>query len=384
MDNGNFLFSSESVTEGHPDKICDQISDSILDECLKVDPNSKVACECAVKTGMVLVFGEISTTAHLDYQKIIRNKIREIGYDDSKKGFDSRTCNVLVAIEEQNGQIAQAVHKDKKPEDMTAGDQGIMFGYATDETPNYMPLSHWLASQLAMRLAEVRKKNILPWMLPDGKTQITVEYKKNQDGSLTPVRVHTVLISTQHVEEVDNQKIREDLKREVITPVIPEKYLDDKTVYHLNPSGKFVEGGPLGDAGLTGRKIIVDTYGGWGAHGGGCFSGKDPSKVDRSAAYACRWIAKSIVHAGLAKRCLVQVSYSIGVSEPLSIFVDSYGTGKVSDRKLVEIIKKNFDLRPFYIIKELGLLNPIYTKTSTYGHFGREEFSWEIPKKLEY
>eukprot|EP00013_Stygamoeba_regulata_P024268 CAMPEP_0177664052 /NCGR_PEP_ID=MMETSP0447-20121125/20271_1 /TAXON_ID=0 /ORGANISM="Stygamoeba regulata, Strain BSH-02190019" /LENGTH=386 /DNA_ID=CAMNT_0019169965 /DNA_START=194 /DNA_END=1354 /DNA_ORIENTATION=- len=377
----SFLFTSECVSEGHPDKICDQISDAVLDACLAQDPNSKVACETSVKTGLVLIFGEITSQAHLDYQQIARRTVKRIGFDHSDKGFDFKTCNVMTAVEQQSPEIAGAVHLNKSTEEMGAGDQGIMFGYATDETPEMMPLTHVLASKLCSRLSEVRNNGPCKWLRPDAKTQVTVEYKRT-GGKLTPVRVHTVVISTQHDPTIAQKDIVAQLKEHVIKAVIPAEYLDDNTIYHLNPSGSFVIGGPMGDAGLTGRKIIVDTYGGWGAHGGGAFSGKDPSKVDRSAAYAARWIAKSVVAAGLCTRCLVQISYAIGVAEPLSVFVDTYGTG--DDAQIDAVIAKNFDLRPGIILQELDLRRPIYEKTAYFGHFGRDDpdFTWEQPKKL--
>jgi len=382
-DEVTFLFTSESVNEGHPDKLCDQVSDAVLDACLKGDPQSKVACESCAKTGLVMIFGEITTKAKINYEQVVRDAIRKIGYDDKAKGLDYRTCNVVVAIEQQSPDIAQGVHVDRKVEDIGAGDQGHMFGYATDETPQLMPLTHWLATQIGARLTEVRVQGILKWVRPDGKTQVTVEYLR-KGGVLTPLRVHTIVISTQHEDGISNEQIRKDLLEHVIKPVVPEKYLTKDTIYHLNPSGRFVIGGPHGDAGLTGRKIIIDTYGGWGAHGGGAFSGKDPTKVDRSAAYACRWIAKSLVAAKLCRRVIVQVSYAIGVAKPLSVFVDSYGTGVKSDKELLDIVNKNFDLRPGCLIRDLKLLRPIYLKTAAYGHFGRDDpdFTWEQPKQL--
>ncbi len=379
------FFTSESVTEGHPDKICDQISDAVLDAIIAKDKNARVACECIATTGLVLVTGEITTDCYVDIASIARETIREIGYDRAKYGFDCDTCSVLTAIKEQSRDIALGVdnsveHRESgEIADMIgAGDQGLMFGYATDETEEYMPLPITLAHKLARRLTEVRKQGLVDYLRPDGKSQVTVEYENNK-----PIRIDAVVISTQHSESVTTEKLREDVKKLVIDSTIPADLVDENTKYFINPTGRFEIGGPHGDSGLTGRKIIVDTYGGSCAHGGGAFSGKDPTKVDRSASYMLRYIAKNIVAAGLAKECHIEVAYAIGVARPVSLFVDTKGTGVLSDDKIVEIINKEFDLRPYSIIETLDLRRPIYRNTAAYGHFGRSEFPWEQLNKVE-
>ncbi|HFN8316575.1 TPA: methionine adenosyltransferase [Staphylococcus aureus] len=390
MLNNKRLFTSESVTEGHPDKIADQVSDAILDAILKDDPNARVACETTVTTGMALIAGEISTTTYVDIPKVVRETIKEIGYTRAKYGYDYETMAILTAIDEQSPDIAQGVDKaleyrDKDSEEEIeatgAGDQGLMFGYATNETETYMPLAIYLSHQLAKRLSDVRKDDTLNYLRPDGKVQVTVEYDENDN----PVRIDTIVVSTQHAEDVTLEQIQEDIKAHVIYPTVPENLINEQTKFYINPTGRFVIGGPQGDAGLTGRKIIVDTYGGYARHGGGCFSGKDPTKVDRSAAYAARYVAKNIVAAGLADQCEVQLAYAIGVAEPVSIAIDTFGTGKVSEGQLVEAVRKHFDLRPAGIIKMLDLKQPIYKQTAAYGHFGRTDvlFPWEKLDKVE-
>ena len=373
------LFTSESVTEGHPDKISDQISDAILDAMLDQDTASRVACETLVTTGMVVVAGEVTTKAWVDMQKVVRDTVHEIGYTDSNMGFDFNTCAVLISLDKQSPNIAQGVNEGEGAHtEQGAGDQGLMFGYACDETPELMPLPIQLAHRLTERLSQVRKDETMDYLRPDGKSQVTVRYV---DGM--PKSVDAVVISTQHAEEVSQSQLHEDIKKNVISHVIPEKYLNDSTQYHINPTGIFVIGGPQGDCGLTGRKIIVDTYGGMGRHGGGAFSGKDPSKVDRSAAYAARHVAKNVVAAGLASRCEVQLAYAIGVAEPVSVSVETFRTNKIDESKIIELIRNNFELKPAGLIRALNLLRPIYQKTAAYGHFGREipEFTWEATDK---
>jgi S-adenosylmethionine synthetase len=390
MNSKRLMFTSESVTEGHPDKMCDQISDAVLDACLEQDPFSRVACECATKTGFVVLMGEITTKAQINYDELARKVISDIGYTRAKYGFDGATCGVLVAMAKQSGDIAMGVDKalevkqgqqtEEEIEAIGAGDQGMMFGFACNETPTLFPMPIYLAHKLTRRLAEVRKNETLPWLRPDGKSQVTVEYRYGK-----PHRVDTVLVSTQHAPEISQEVIREAIIENVIMPVLPEDMVDDDLKIYVNPTGRFVIGGPLGDAGLTGRKIIVDTYGGMGRHGGGAFSGKDPTKVDRSAAYAARWAAKNVVAAGLADRCEIQVAYAIGVARPLSVNVETFDTGKISDEKIAELIDQHFDLRPGAIIRDLDLRRPLYRQVAAYGHFGRDDLDlpWERTDKAD-
>ncbi len=388
MTSPKLMFTSESVTEGHPDKMCDQISDAVLDACLEQDPRSRVACETATKTGFVMLLGEITTNASFNYDALVRNVVNEIGYDSSEKGFDGNTCGVQVAIAKQSGDIAMGVDKalEAKAGEMTeaeveavgAGDQGMMFGFACNETPTLMPLPIYLAHKLTRKQSELRKDGSIAWLRPDAKSQVTIEYSKGK-----PVRVDTVLISTQHAPDVSQNEISEIVTEQLIMPTLPKDMVDNKIKVYVNPTGRFVVGGPMGDAGVTGRKIIVDTYGGMGRHGGGAFSGKDPTKVDRSAAYAARYVAKNIVAAGLADRVEVQVAYAIGVARPLSVNVETFGTAKIADEKIASLVDEHFDLRPGAIIRDLGLRQPIYRKTAAYGHFGRDdiEFPWERTDK---
>ena len=388
MSSPKVLFTSESVTEGHPDKMCDQISDAVLDACLAQDPYSRVACETATKTGYIMIMGEITTKAFVNFDELVRKVVKDIGFDRAKKGFDGSTCGVLSAIASQSPDIARGVDKSQEAKEddkndldtIGAGDQGMMFGYACNETATLMPMPIYLAHKLTRRLSEVRKEGILDWIWPDGKSQVTVEYAFGK-----PKRIDTVLISTQHSNKVSHEDIRAGVIEHIIKPVLPKELVDDDLKIYVNPTGRFVIGGPLGDAGVTGRKIIVDTYGGMGRHGGGAFSGKDATKVDRSAAYAARWAAKNVVAAGLADRCEIQVAYAIGVSNPLSVNVETFGTGKISDDRISELISEHFDLRPGAIIRDLDLRKPIYQKTAAYGHFGRDdiEFTWERTDKAE-
>ena len=390
MESPSLLFTSESVTEGHPDKICDQLSDGVLDACLAEDPTSRVACEVATKTGFVIFLGEITTQANINYDELARKIITEIGYDDSAKGFDGNTCGVQVAIAKQSADIAIGVNQslearrgemtEEEVNSIGAGDQGMMFGYACNETPVLMPLPIYLAHKITRRLSELRKNGTLPWLRPDGKSQVTIEYSYGK-----PKRVDTVLVSTQHAPNISQEEIKEAITEHIILPVLPSDMVDENMKIYVNPTGRFVIGGPLGDSGLTGRKIIVDTYGGMGRHGGGCFSGKDPTKVDRSAAYAARWAAKNVVAAGLAERCEIQVAYAIGVSHPLSVNVETFGTGRIPDDQIAELINDHFDLRPGAIIRDLNLRAPVYRQVAAYGHFGRDDLdlTWERTDKAE-
>ena len=390
MNSAHYLFTSESVTEGHPDKLCDQVSDAVLDACLEQDPMSRVACETATKTGFVMVLGEITTNAFVNFDELVRRVVKEIGYDSTDKGFDGNTCAVMSAIANQSGDIAMGVDKaleakagemtDAQIEKIGAGDQGMMFGYACNETPALMPMPIYLAHGLTRRLAEERKSGKLPWLRPDGKSQVTIEYQYGK-----PVRVDTVLVSTQHSPDISHAEICEEVMENVIMPILPESMVDERMKVFVNPTGRFVIGGPMGDAGVTGRKIIVDTYGGMGRHGGGAFSGKDPTKVDRSGAYAARWVAKNIVAAGLADRCEVQVAYAIGVAHPLSVNIETFGTGKIADDRIADLVTQTFDLRPGAIIRDLDLRRPIYRQVAAYGHFGRDDLNlpWEQTNKAD-
>ncbi len=390
LNSARYLFTSESVTEGHPDKLCDQVSDAVLDECLRQDPRSRVACETATKTGFVMVLGEITTNAFVNFDDLVRKVVKDIGYDNTDKGFDGNTCAVQVAICNQSGDIAMGVDKsleakagevtEAEIETIGAGDQGMMFGYACNETPTLMPMPIYQAHRLARQMAAIRKDNTLPWLRPDGKTQVTVEYHHGK-----PARIDTVLVSTQHSPDVSHAEITEGVIEHVIMPTLPPELVDKNMKIYVNPTGRFVIGGPMGDAGVTGRKIIVDTYGGMGRHGGGAFSGKDPTKVDRSAAYACRWVAKNIVAAGLADRCEVQVAYAIGMSHPLSINIETFGTGRIDDERIAALVQQTFDLRPGAIIRDLNLRRPIFQQTAAYGHFGRDDLdlSWERTDKAD-
>lgn len=391
MDSPKYLFTSESVTEGHPDKLCDQVSDGVLDACLEQDPYSRVACEAATKTGFVLVLGEITTRAQINFDRLVRQVVKDIGYDDGAKGFDGNTCAVQVAIAQQSSDIALGVDNameakagemtDAQIESIGAGDQGMMFGYACNETPTLMPMPIYMAHKLARQLSVVRKSGTLPWLRPDGKTQVTVEYQYGK-----PARIDTVLVSTQHAPEISHADIAEAVMEHVIFPILPREMVDDKMKIFVNPTGRFVIGGPMGDAGVTGRKIIVDSYGGMGRHGGGAFSGKDPTKVDRSGAYAARWVAKNIVAAGLADRCEIQVAYAIGVAHPISINVETFGTGVIPDQKISDLVRDIFDLRPGAIIHDLNLRRPIFRQTAAYGHFGRDDLdlTWERTDRAEH